>query len=246
MQSAPAIEKEYVADDIAVSLEEVSKIYRVGEIEIPALREVTLNLPKGKLIVILGPSGSGKTTLLNIIGGLDSPTSGCVVVGGEDISHYGEAQLTRVRRRVGFVFQFFNLIPSLTARENVELAALLAGTGQLVDHLLQEVGLSRQASQYPSQLSGGEQQRVAIARALVTDAPIVLCDEPTGSLDFETGRRILKLIYRVCRERNKAFLVVTHNAAIAQIGDLVIRMKDGLVAETYDNTEPMDPESLQW
>jgi putative ABC transport system ATP-binding protein len=246
MQLAPVITKKYVADEIAISLDKVSKIYSVGEIEVAALKEVTLNLPKGKLIVILGPSGSGKTTLLNIIGGLDLPTSGHVVVGGEDISHYSEAHLTRVRRRVGFVFQFFNLIPSLTARENVELAALLSGTGQLVDQLLQEVGLSRQASQYPSQLSGGEQQRVAIARALVTDAPIALCDEPTGSLDFETGRRILKLIHRICRERNKAFLVVTHNAAIAQIGDLVIRMKDGHIAETYENADPTDPEALQW
>jgi putative ABC transport system ATP-binding protein len=231
----------------AVILEKVRKIYHMGQVEVAALNEVTLEVPMGKLVVILGPSGSGKTTLLNIAGGLDSPTSGRIVLGGMDISHYNEAQLTQCRRtQTGFVFQFFNLIPSLTARENVEVAAHLAGTRHLVNQIIDEVGLARQANQYPAQLSGGEQQRVAIARALVTDAPVILCDEPTGSLDFDTGRRILKLISQVCQEKNKTFLMVTHNAAIAQIAHQVIRMRDGCIVEAYENPEPVDPEELQW
>lgn len=236
-----------VNEESAVILDGVSKIYHMGQIEVPALREVTLKVPKGELIVFLGPSGSGKTTLLNIIGGLDSLTSGRVVIGGIDISHFNEAQLTRARRtQTGFVFQFFNLIPSLTAKENVEVAAHLAGTDRRVDQLLAEVGLSRQARHFPAQLSGGEQQRVAIARALVTDAPIILCDEPTGNLDFDTGRRILKLMTRICRERNKTFLVVTHNTAIVRIAHRVIHLKDGSIVKTYENAEPVDPEELQW
>ena len=246
MTQSPVISKA-VNEEPAVILEEVSKIYHMGQIEVPALREVTLKVPKGELIVFLGPSGSGKTTLLNIIGGLDSLTSGRVVIGGIDISHFNEAQLTRARRtQTGFVFQFFNLIPSLTAKENVEVAAHLAGTTHLVDQLIEEVGLARQARHFPAQLSGGEQQRVAIARALVTDAPIILCDEPTGNLDFDTGRRILKLMTRICRERNKTFLVVTHNAAIVQIAHRVIHLKDGRIVKTSENAEPMDPEELQW
>ncbi len=236
-----------VSEEPAVILEKVSKIYHMGEIKVAALNEVTLEVPKGKLIVILGPSGSGKTTLLNVIGGLDSPTSGRVVLGGTDISHFNEAQLTQTRRtQTGFVFQFFNLIPSLTAGENVAVAAHLAGTRHRVNQIMDEAGLTRQANQYPSQLSGGEQQRVAIARALVTDASVILCDEPTGSLDFDTGRRILKLISKVCQEKNKTFLVVTHNAAIAPIAHRVIRMKDGDIVETYENAQPVDPEELQW
>jgi putative ABC transport system ATP-binding protein len=248
MQSAPSLISQHIDDkEPAVVLEKVCKIYHMGQIEVPALNEVTLELPKGELIVFLGPSGSGKTTLLNIIGGLDSLTSGRVVIGGMDISHFNEARLTRARRtQTGFVFQFFNLIPSLTAAENVEVAAQLAGTGHLVDQLLAEVGLSQQARHFPAQLSGGEQQRVAIARALVTDAPIILCDEPTGNLDFDTGRRILKLMTRICRERNKTFLVVTHNAAIVRIAHRVIHLKDGRIVKTYENAEPMDPEELQW
>ncbi len=248
MQLARSSASDYKVDEeAAVSLEKVSKIYRMGQIEVPALAEVTLKMPKGELVVFLGPSGSGKTTLLNIIGGLDSPTSGRVVVGGVDITGLNEAQLTRSRRtQTGFVFQFFNLIPTLTAQENVEVAAHLAKTGHLVDQLLAEVGLSRQARHFPAQLSGGEQQRVAIARALVTDAPIILCDEPTGNLDFDTGRRILKLMTRICQERNKTFLVVTHNAAIVQIAHRVIHLKDGRIVKTYENAAPMDPEDLQW
>jgi putative ABC transport system ATP-binding protein len=246
MTSSPTIEKA-ASEEPAVILERVRKIYHMGQVEVAALNEVTLEVPKGKLVVILGPSGSGKTTLLNIIGGLDSPTSGRVVLGGIDISHFNEAQLTRCRRtQTGFVFQFFNLIPSLTARENVEVAAHLAGTHHLMSQVIDEVGLARQANQYPAQLSGGEQQRVAIARALVTDAPVILCDEPTGSLDFDTGRRILKLISLVCQEKNKTCLVVTHNAAIAQIAHQVIRMRDGDIVDTYENAEPVDPEELQW
>ncbi len=237
-----------VGEELAVSLDKVSKIYHMGQIEVPALRDVTIRVPKGELVVILGPSGSGKTTLLNIIGGLDSPTSGQVVIGGVDISRFNESQLTRARRTLtGFVFQFFNLIPTLTARENIELAAHLAGTQHLVEPILEQVGLAAHAHQFPRQLSGGEQQRVAIARALVTSAPIILADEPTGSLDFETGRRILQLLSKICQEqKDRSFLLVTHNAAISQMAHRVIRMKDGNIVDDRQNTNPMDPEKLQW
>ncbi len=249
MRSAPSLVSKQVDDqEFAVSLDNVSKIYHMGQIEVPALRDVNIKVPKGELVVILGPSGSGKTTLLNIIGGLDSPTSGQVVIGGVDISRFNEAQLTQARRTLtGFVFQFFNLIPTLTARENVELAAHLADTKHLVEPLLEQVGLAAHARQFPRQLSGGEQQRVAIARALVTNAPIILADEPTGSLDFETGRRILQLLSQICQEqKERSFLVVTHNAAISQMAHRVIRMKDGRIVENHQNTNPVDPEKLQW
>jgi putative ABC transport system ATP-binding protein len=249
MQSAPSLVSKQVNEgEFAVSLDNVSKIYHMGQVEVPALRDVNVKVPKGELVVILGPSGSGKTTLLNIIGGLDSPTTGQVLIGGTDISRFNEAKLTRARRTLtGFVFQFFNLIPTLTARENVELAAHLAGTRHLVDPLLEQVGLAARAHQFPRQLSGGEQQRVSIARALVTNAPIILADEPTGSLDFETGRRILQLISQICQEQgDRSFLLVTHNAAISQMAHRVIRLKDGRIVENRQNTNPIDPGELQW
>ncbi len=249
MQPASDLLSDHVDDgEIAVSLENVSKIYHMGQVEVPALKDVTLEVPKGELVVILGPSGSGKTTLLNIIGGLDSPTTGQVIIGGTDISRFNEARLTRARRTLtGFVFQFFNLIPTLTARENVELAAHLAGTKHLVEPLLEQVGLAAHAHQFPRQLSGGEQQRVAIARALVTNAPIILADEPTGSLDFETGRHILQLLSQICQEQSdRSFLIVTHNAAISKMAHRVIRLKDGGIVENSQNTNPIDAGELQW
>jgi putative ABC transport system ATP-binding protein len=230
-----------------VLLERVSKIYRLGQVRVPALDEVDLQLARGEFVVVLGPSGSGKTTLLNIIGGLDSPTSGRVIVDGIDITGGNEAILTRFRRsKIGFVFQFFNLLPNLNARENVEIAANLSGTQHLVDEVLREVGLSRQVRQFPSQLSGGEQQRVAIARALVTDASLILCDEPTGNLDFSTGRRILKLMTNICRESKKTFIVVTHNAVVGQIAQRVLHLRDGRIMEVKVNPEPLDPDQLEW
>ncbi|MBI4289036.1 MAG: ABC transporter ATP-binding protein [Chloroflexi bacterium] len=230
-----------------VILQQVSRVYHLGPVRVSALDSVDLELQPGEFVVVLGPSGSGKTTLLNVIGGLDSPTAGRVVVDGMDITRSNEARLTQFRRRkIGFVFQFFNLLPNLTARENVELAAALAGTQRLIDRVMDDVGLTRQSRQFPGQLSGGEQQRVAVARALVTDAPLVLCDEPTGNLDFATGRRILKLMTDISRQTGKTFVVVTHNAAIGRVAHRVLHLRDGRIVQEKDNFEPIDPERLEW
>jgi len=219
----------------------------MGLVEVQALRSVSLQLARGEFVVILGPSGSGKTTLLNMVGGIDSPTSGRVIVDGIDIAALDEKGLTQYRRsRVSFVFQFFNLIPTLTARENVEFAAeLVTGPRDPVE-VLEEVGLRERADHFPSELSGGEQQRVAIARALVKDPPILLCDEPTGELDFETGRHILGLIRRIGEVGNKTVLVVTHNTAVGEIARRVVRLRSGEVVESRENSNPLDPQELRW
>ncbi len=230
-----------------VILENVSKTYRMGSIEISALRDVTLEIMAGEFIVFLGPSGSGKTTLLNLIGGLDSPSSGQVVVNGIDITQLNEDKLTGFRRtQIGFIFQFFNLIPTLTARENVEFAAELVAHRISPKDILKEVGLGERMDHFPSELSGGENQRVAIARALATDPSIILCDEPTGSLDFETGKRIFKLLRVLNEEKLKTVVVVTHNSAIGEIAHRIVRMRDGRVAEIIRNAHPLDPEELKW
>jgi putative ABC transport system ATP-binding protein len=230
-----------------VRLERVSKIYRMGAVEVRALQEIDLEVRRGQFVVILGPSGSGKTTILNLVGGIDTPTSGHVLVGGVDIAAYSDGQLTAYRRdQVGFVFQFFNLIPTLTARENVELAAQLVKHPRDVDEVLEAVGLRDRAAHFPGELSGGEQQRVAVARALVKNPPILLCDEPTGELDFETGRRIMQLLRQINRRENRTVLVVTHNSAIAAMADLVVRLRSGLVVAREENPAPMDPARLQW
>jgi putative ABC transport system ATP-binding protein len=230
-----------------VSLRNVSKVYRTGEIEVVALRETTLEVHEGEFVVILGPSGCGKSTLMNVIGGLDTPTSGQVVVGGEDISTFDEAELTSFRRNsVGFIFQFFNLVPTLTARENVELAAELSSIPRSVDEVLAAVGLAERARHFPSELSGGEQQRVAIARALVKHAPVLLCDEPTGELDFETGRMILSLLHATTHERGQTVMMVTHNASIAAIADRILRLRSGAIISDEVNARPLDPSELTW
>jgi putative ABC transport system ATP-binding protein len=214
-----------------VSLERVTKTYASGKVEVRALVDVTLELARGELTVILGPSGSGKTTLLNVIGALDSPSSGRVAVAGTDLTGLSEAARTRYRREeVGFVFQYFNLVPSLTARENVMLAAELVRAPRSVDGLLAAVGLGGRADHFPGQLSGGEQQRVAVARALVKDPAVILADEPTGSLDSATGSRIVALLEDLAREEGRAVLIVTHNAALARAADRVITLVDGQVA----------------
>jgi len=219
----------------------------MGLVEVQALRSVSLQLARGEFVVILGPSGSGKTTLLNMVGGIDSPTSGRVIVDGIDIAALDEKGLTQYRRsRVGFVFQFFNLIPTLTARENVEFAAELVTSPRDPVEVLEEVGLRERADHFPSELSGGEQQRVAIARALVKDPPILLCDEPTGELDFETGRHILGLIRRIGEVGNKTVLVVTHNTAVGEIARRVVRLRSGEVVESRENSNPLDPQELRW
>jgi putative ABC transport system ATP-binding protein len=235
------------SSDRLIRLENVSRTYQMGLVEVRALRDVTLDLVRGEFVVILGPSGSGKTTLLNVIGGMDLPTSGKITVDGVAITALKEASLTRYRRsHIGFVFQFFNLIPTLTARENVEFAAELVERPRNPLEVLDEVGLKERADHYPSELSGGEQQRVAIARALVKDPPILLCDEPTGELDFETGRSILSAIRRINEVSHKTVLVVTHNTAIGDIGHRVIRLRSGEVVEVRDNSSPLDPQALKW
>ncbi|HUV53455.1 MAG TPA: ABC transporter ATP-binding protein [Dehalococcoidia bacterium] len=230
-----------------IKLEKTSKNYRMGQIQIEALREITLEVMAGEFIVFLGPSGSGKTTLLNLIGGLDSPSSGRIVVNGIDITQLTANQLTKFRRtQIGFIFQFFNLIPTLTARENVEFAAELVAHPRSSEEILREVGLEERMNHFPSELSGGENQRVAIARALATDPSVILCDEPTGSLDFETGKRIFKLLRVLNETKLKTVVVVTHNSAIGDIAHRIVRLRDGKVAEVIQNTHPLDPDELKW
>ena len=233
--------------DFALRLERVSRTYKMGQVEVKALKEASLDIVPGEFLVILGPSGSGKTTLLNLIGGIDSATSGRIVVDGLEITGLDEKGLTRYRRdHIGFVFQFFNLIPSLTAKENVEFAAELVKSPRNVLDMLDVVGLKDRADHYPSELSGGEQQRVAIARALVKDPPILLCDEPTGDLDFETAKHILSAIRKINKQSHKTVLVVTHNRAIGEIADRVIRMRSGEIIEITSNASPIDAQELRW
>ena len=236
-------------NDKTVMLENLSKTYKMGDVEVRALKEVDLQITKGEFVVVLGPSGSGKTTMLNCIGGIDSPTSGTIVVGGKDISAFDEKQLTAFRRHtVGFIFQFFNLIPTLTARENVEFALDLVPKNERGSALevLEQVGLGERADHFPSQLSGGEQQRVAVARALAKRPPVVLCDEPTGELDFDTGIMILRLMRDIARQEQCNFLVVTHNSAIAQMADTVVELHSGEISRITRNENPEDPENLMW
>jgi putative ABC transport system ATP-binding protein len=233
--------------DPSVKLTDVSKIYRMDHTQVVALNKVSLEVYPGEFIVLLGPSGSGKTTLLNLIGGLDKPTSGQIEVNGINVSTMSRARLTGYRRhQIGFIFQFFNLIPTLTAKENVEFAAELAGNPMPAEQLLREVGLDERMSHFPGELSGGENQRVAIARALATDPPVMLCDEPTGSLDYETGKRIFKLLRTLNQTRHKTIIVVTHNAPVGAIADRLIRMRDGRIAGETRNDQPMDPDKLEW
>lgn len=236
-----------VQTNTAVKLEGVSKVYSMGEVQVYALRDVSLTLTRGEFVVILGPSGCGKSTLLNIVGALDTPTSGRVLIDGQDIQNMNESELTRLRRdKIGFVFQFFNLIPTLTAHENVQLAAELVARPRDIDQVLAEVGLRERARHFPSELSGGEQQRVAIARGLVKNPPILLCDEPTGELDFETGRMILALLDRITHELNQTVLLVTHNTAISAIADRVIRLRSGQIVADEFNPNPLSADQLQW
>ena len=225
----------------------LTKIYRMGEVEVHALRGVDLDIYASELVVLLGPSGSGKSTLLNILGGLDTPTSGTARWRDHDLGRSNEAELTRYRREhVGFVFQFYNLIPSLTARENVALVTELAPQPMSPEEALSLVGLSDRLDHFPSQLSGGEQQRVAIARAIAKRPDVLLCDEPTGALDYATGKVVLQAIARINQELGTTAAVITHNAAIAGIADRVLRMADGRIAEVKVNTTKLSPEEIQW
>ena len=232
-----------------IEMKDVSKTFGEGHTAVHALRHVDLQGEQGEFTVILGPSGSGKTTLLNLVGAIDDPTEGRLVVDGHDLTAMDADEKVRFRREsVGFVFQFFNLIPTLTAAENVELVAELSmrdGTDRTAA-VLQQVGLADRMNHFPAELSGGEQQRVALARALVKEPPILLCDEPTGELDFETGRMILSLLRRINRETNQTVLLVTHNGAIGRIADRVLRIRSGEIAEDTPNPDPIPAETLTW
>ncbi|MBI3909730.1 MAG: ABC transporter ATP-binding protein [Armatimonadetes bacterium] len=230
-----------------VLLEHVHKRYRLGEVEVAALRDVSLSLSPGEFVVFVGPSGSGKTTLLNIIGGLDRPTSGRVTVAGRDLAALDESSLTAYRRDVvGFVFQFFNLVPTLTARENVELVAELVPEPLDAGEVLAAVGLAEREDHFPAALSGGEQQRVAIARALVKRPALVLADEPTGNLDYETAIRVLEVMREVSRALAHGVLLVTHNQEITRMADRVVRLHSGEIAEVRPNPHPVPPQDLRW
>lgn len=228
-------------------IEGVSKEYKMGEVIVNALRDVSFDLYEGEFVVILGPSGSGKSTLLNIIGGMDLPTRGRVFVKDEEITGYNDRQLTVYRRdKVGFVFQFYNLIANLTAKENVELATEICRNPFNIDHVLDAVGLGDKKDYFPSQMSGGEQQRVAIARAVAKNPLMLLCDEPTGALDYKTGIMILSLLNKVNIEFEKTVVVITHNMAIGDMANRVIRMRSGRIVEIKENPNPVQPERIEW
>jgi len=225
----------------------LTRVYVMGEVEVRALESTDLELRRGELVVILGPSGSGKSTLLNILGGLDVPSAGTVTFEDHRLSGADEAELTRYRREhVGFVFQFFNLLPSLTALENVQLVTELSADPMEAAAALELVGLGERLDHFPSQLSGGEQQRVAIARAIAKRPDVLLCDEPTGSLDYETGKRILEVLDAVNRETGTLTVLVTHNAAIARLADRVLRMRSGHIVEEVANVERAAPADIEW
>jgi putative ABC transport system ATP-binding protein len=228
-------------------IRDLAKIYRMGDVEVHALRQVSLALDAGQFVVLLGPSGSGKSTLLNIIGGLDLPTSGQVMYHDTDLTRADEAALTAYRRRhVGFVFQFYNLIPSLTARENVALVTEICDEPMAPDEALRMVKLDQRSDHFPAQLSGGEQQRVAIARAIAKRPAVLLCDEPTGALDISTGIVVLEALARVNAELGTTTVVITHNAAIASMADRVIRLADGRVTSIEDRTAKLSAQELNW
>ena len=230
-----------------VVLGNVTKTYMLGEIPVEALRGVDLELARGEVVVLLGPSGSGKTTLINIIGGLDTPTSGSVTVADQDITTANEDQLTRFRRNtVSFVFQFFNLVPTLTARENVELVAEISNSQSDCLDLLRRVGLGERADHFPHQISGGEQQRVAIARALAKSPQLLLADEPTGNLDFRTGITVLEVLREINRSDGLGMLLVTHNEAISQMADTVVRLRSGQVVDVQENESPLPASKIRW
>jgi putative ABC transport system ATP-binding protein len=232
---------------VILRTENLTKSYQMGEIEVKALQETSFEIEEGKFIVILGPSGSGKSTLLNIIGGMDQPTSGKVFLRDEEITEYSEKELTEYRRnKIGFIFQFYNIMANLTAEENVELATEISQNPLPVDEILEAVGLGERKDHFPSQLSGGEQQRVSIARAVAKNPEILLCDEPTGALDFETGIAILSLLRKLNRDMGKTVIIITHNSDIAYMADRIIKMRSGCIIEDIINENPIDVEDIIW
>ena len=236
-----------MANKVLMSLTDISKTYTMGEVKVEALKPTSLEIYAGELLVILGPSGSGKSTLLNLIGGIDAPSGGQTVYGNQALTNGSEKDLTRYRRQeVGFVFQFYNLVADLTAAENVALAAELVAEPLAVDDVLRDVNLLERRDNFPSQLSGGEQQRVAIARAIVKNPKLLLCDEPTGALDYETGKLVLRLLRDIQEKHGSTVIIVTHNTAIADMADRVVRMRSGSVADIFINENPLLPERIEW
>lgn len=230
-----------------VEFNDVRKVYKMGEVEVAAADGMTFSCERGEFVVVVGPSGAGKTTLLNMLGGMDSCTSGSIVLDGREISTFNEKQLTQYRRLdIGFVFQFYNLVQNLTALENVELASQICPHPLDAAEVLAQVGLAHRMDNFPAQLSGGEQQRVAIARALAKNPKLLLADEPTGALDFKTGKAILKLLQDTCLNTGKTVVLITHNSAFAAIADRVIHVREGRVASMQVNSRPASAETLEW
>lgn len=230
-----------------VKLENVTKVYKMGEVEIRAADGIDFSISKGEFVVIVGPSGAGKTTVLNILGGMDTATEGKVLVDGKDVAKYTPKMLTGYRRDdIGFVFQFYNLVPNLTALENVELALQICKEPLDAKSVLEDVGLGDRLDNFPAQLSGGEQQRVSIARALAKNPKLLLCDEPTGALDYNTGKAILKLLQDTCRQKGMTVIVITHNSAIAPMADRIIHIKNGRVSGMELNPNPVLVETIEW
>lgn len=230
-----------------IVFENVKKVYNAGEVAVTALHDVSFTIARGEICVIVGESGAGKTTLLNILGGMDSLTEGRILVDGAEISAYGKRALTGYRRtEVGFVFQFYNLIPNLTAYENVEMAAQLVKDPMDCDLIMNEVGLADRKNNFPAQLSGGEQQRVAIARAIAKNPKLLLCDEPTGALDYQTGKAILKLLQSLSTEKGMTVVIITHNSALTAMADRVIRVKNGRITSNIVNEHPVNVDTIEW
>ena len=230
-----------------VELRDVRKIYQMGEVEIRAVDGIDFCIDQGEFVVVVGPSGAGKTTVLNILGGMDTASSGEVWVDGNNVAEYSNKELTRYRRDdIGFVFQFYNLVQNLTAKENVELASQICKNPLKAEDVLSEVGLKERMDNFPAQLSGGEQQRVAIARALAKNPKLLLCDDPTGALDYQTGKQILKLLQKTCWKKNMTVIVITHNSALAPMADHVIEIKNGRVGREYFNESPLPVEKIEW
>jgi putative ABC transport system ATP-binding protein len=232
---------------LLIKTQKLSKYYKMGQVTVKALQEVSFDVYQGEFVVILGPSGSGKSTLLNIIGGMDTPSDGQAFFLDEEITSFSEKLLTEYRRhQVGFVFQFYNLMANLTAKENVELATEITENPLDIDEVMNSVGLGERMDHFPAQMSGGEQQRVAIARAVAKNPLLLLCDEPTGALDYETGKKILKLLKDINQNLEKTVVVITHNVAIGEIADRVIKMRSGKITQNYVNDNPVDPEKIEW
>jgi len=235
------------ADESILELTDIRRTFRMGEVSVQVLKGVSFRVRRGEFLAVVGPSGSGKTTILNLIGGLDSPTSGTIRYRDQDLTKASSRELTRYRREaVGFVFQFYNLVPNLTARENILVTTEIAQSPRDVDEVLELVDLMDRADHFPAQLSGGEQQRIAIARAVAGNPELLLCDEPTGALDFETGKKVLRVLLDLNRQLGKTVVVITHNSALAQVADRVIHLRSGEISSVEVNESPIAPEEVEW